>query len=70
MRVQEIQLVVEEDGDVEIPPVPVKMGDTVKVILLMPNESPTREAFYPLRGVGPYRFDNPTEPVAPEDWEL
>jgi hypothetical protein len=64
----EENIVVEEDGLIQLDALPVKAGDRVKVILLIPEQGQDG-TLYPLRGTQPYRFDDPTSPVAPEDWE-
>jgi hypothetical protein len=69
MRAIEEDLVVEEDGLISLEELPVKMGDRVKVIVLLPDERENRKPLYSLRGLEPYRFVEPTAPVAPEDWE-
>ena len=69
MRAHEEDVTVEEDGIVEVDDLPVKAGDRVRVIVLMPEEPSASNERYPLRGRAPYRFDRPTDPVAPEDWE-
>jgi hypothetical protein len=69
MRAVEENVVVEQDGVIALDEVPVKAGDRVRVILLIPDEQPGHHAYYPLRGKEPYRFDDPMSPVAPEDWE-
>jgi hypothetical protein len=68
MRAIEENVVVQEDGLIELDELPVKAGDRVKVIILIREESQDGE-LYPLRGLQPYRFDDPTSPVAPDDWE-
>lgn len=69
MRAHEEDVTVEQDGVVEVEHLPVKAGDRVRVIVLMPEEEQGRRELYPLRGKQPYRFDDPTAPVAPDDWE-
>jgi hypothetical protein len=69
MRALEQNVVVEEDGSLSLHELPVKAGDRVKVILLLTDEEPTQNKFYPLRDTRPYRFIDPTAPVAPDDWE-
>ena len=66
----EEQVVVERDGVIEMDHLPVKAGDRVKVILLIADDEPLNSRDYSLRGKGPYRFDDPTAPVEPDDWEL
>ncbi len=70
MRAYQEDIVVEEDGFVSLEELPVKIGDRIKVIVLLPDdEGGGRKALYPLRRLQPYRFEDPTSPVAPEDWE-
>ncbi|MFL6289770.1 MAG: hypothetical protein ACJ759_02630 [Thermoanaerobaculia bacterium] len=59
---------IEREGELRLLDLPFHAGDEVEVILLhrqtaQPNGNP-----YPLRGL-PIRYENPTEPVAEEDWE-
>ena len=68
MKAIEENVVVEQDGLIELDQLPVKAGDRVRVIVLIRDELPNGGG-YPLRGSQPYRFDDPTSPVAPEDWE-
>ena len=60
--------VVEEDGLIEIQHVPVRAGQRVQVIVLMPDETGPA-ALYPLRGREPFRYDDPNEPVGESDWD-
>jgi hypothetical protein len=40
-------------------------------IIILERRSPHPDSNpYPLRGKQPYRYDDPTEPVAVEDWEV
>ena len=71
MRALEQNIVVEQDGVVEIGELPVPAGDRVRVIVLISDEQqPNSQPRYPLRGQQPYRFDDPISPVALEDLEL
>lgn len=67
MRALEENVVIEEDGCLDLSDLPVKAGDRVKVILLLPDASGDQQ-LYPLRGTSPYRFDDPISPVGPDDW--
>jgi len=69
MRLVEENVVVREDGQVVVDDLPVKAGDRVRVQVLIPDEQTEDRALYPLRGKTPYKFENPTDPVMPEDWE-
>jgi hypothetical protein len=64
MRAHEEDVTVGDDGVVKVDDLPVKAGDRVRVIVLMPEGSSASNDRYPLRGKGPYRFDRPTDPVA------
>jgi hypothetical protein len=68
MRAHTVNAVVEEDGVIEIQDVPVRAGQRVQVIVLMPDET-ARESLYPLRGLQPFRYDRPNDPVGEEDWD-
>ena len=69
MRAVEENIVVQEDGVIDLSDLPVKVGDRVKVILLIPDAESEQQKLYPLRGMLPYRFDDPISPVSPDDWE-
>lgn len=75
MDVHRIETVLTEDGTLTLRGLPFHVGDTVKVIVLESHSS-QHEALthspdlnpYPLHGAV-IRYDDPTEPVALEDWE-
>lgn len=69
MRAHTANAVVEDDGIVTVGDVPVKSGQRVQVIILMPDEIPHANP-YPLRGRKPFRYDRPNEPVGVEDWNV
>jgi hypothetical protein len=69
MRAHEKDVTVEEDGLIAVDNLPVKVGDRVKVIVLVPDQPRSTNGLYPLRGREPYNFVDATSPVAPEDWE-
>lgn len=68
MRAQCVSTVIEEDGLVQINNLPVRAGQRVQVIVLMPDEV-QRETWYPLRGLEPFSYTDPNEPVGEDDWE-
>ena len=76
MNAHRIETVLTEDGTLTLRGLPFQAGDTVEVIILE-SHSLQHEALthspdlnpYPLRDTQPYRYDDPTEPVALEDWE-
>jgi hypothetical protein len=75
MNANKIETVLNEDGTLTLRGLPFRAGDTVEVIILesrtpqheAPTHSPDSNP-YPLRGTV-IRYDDPTEPVALEDWE-
>lgn len=62
MRAHKVDTVVEDDGIVSLEGVPVRAGQRVQVIVLMPDDTVTTER-YPLRGRQPFRYDRPNGPV-------
>ena len=76
MNAHEIETVLTEDGTLTLRGLPFHAGDSVEVIILenrtsqheAPTDSPDSNP-YPLRGTV-IRYDDPTEPVALEDWEV
>lgn len=67
MQAHQVNAVVEEDGVVSIEGIPVRAGQRIQVIVLMPDPSAPTER-YPLRGRQPFCFDRPDDPVLDEDW--
>ncbi|HYU31412.1 MAG TPA: hypothetical protein VEW48_04560 [Thermoanaerobaculia bacterium] len=63
---------IERQGELRLLDLPFQAGDEVEVILLRrePAEPTQRKKNpYPLRGL-PIRYEDPTEPVAEDDWEV
>ncbi len=56
------------DGSLVLHDLPFNAGQRVEVLIV--GVEPTRGSAepYPLRGT-PYRFDDPTAPARPDDWE-
>ncbi|HEY9779035.1 MAG TPA: hypothetical protein V6D09_02690 [Leptolyngbyaceae cyanobacterium] len=76
MNAHKIETVLNEDGTLTLRGLPFRAGDAVEVIVLESrtpqHEAPTPSSdsnLYPLRGTV-IRYDDPTEPVALEDWEV
>jgi hypothetical protein len=69
MRAHQVNTVIEDDGIVSVQNVPVRAGERVQVIVLMPDALTTSTDRYPLRGRQPFRSDRPDEPVGEDDWE-
>jgi hypothetical protein len=60
---------IEEEGELRLSDLPFHAGEEVEVILLRREPERPRKNPYPLRGV-PIRYDDPTEPVAEDDWDV
>ncbi|RUS92672.1 hypothetical protein DSM106972_098460 [Dulcicalothrix desertica PCC 7102] len=77
MFAHKIEAVLAEDGTLTLRGLPFHAGDAVEVIILetqTPQQtvalpSQPEANLYPLRGKV-VRYDDPTEPVALEDWEV
>ncbi len=75
MNAHKIDTVLSEDGTLTLQDLPFHAGDTVEVIVLKTKTSqhkattkpPSDKNLYPLHDTQPYRYDDPTEPVALED---
>ena len=75
MNAHKIEVVLAEDGTLILRGLPFHAGDAVEVIILeakIPQQTAASLASleankYPLRGKV-VRYDDPTEPVALEDW--
>jgi len=60
---------ISESGELHLSELPFHAGDEVEVILLPRKPAPPAANPYPLRGQ-PIHYEDPTEPVAEEDWEV
>lgn len=77
MNAHKIETVLNEDGTLTLRGLPFHAGDAVEVIILKTpikkeqsaSESQVKDYAYPLEGKV-IHYDNPTEPVALEDWEF
>ena len=77
MNAHHVETVLTENGTLTLQDLPFQAGDAVEVIILERHKLRTEEAHtnhsdsnpYPLRGTV-IRYDDPTEPVALEDWEV
>ena len=75
MNAHHVETILTENG-MTLRDLPFQVGDVVEVTILerhklQPSEAPTSPSasnLYPLRGTV-IRYDDPTEPVALEDWE-
>lgn len=78
MNAHRIETTLTENGTLTLRDLPFQEGDAVEVIILKrrilrQDEVPTSHSDsnpYPLCGKQPYYYDDPTEPVALEDWEV
>ncbi|HWM90355.1 MAG TPA: hypothetical protein VN493_06270 [Thermoanaerobaculia bacterium] len=59
---------IEREGELRLLDLPFHAGDEVEVILLRREPAQSSDNPYPLRGL-PIRYEDPTEPVAEDDWE-
>jgi hypothetical protein len=67
MQAYKVETTLSEDGTLVLTHLPFRAGDRLEVIILgEPKPEPADR--YPLRGA-PLRYDDPTEPVAGDDWE-
>lgn len=78
MNAHKIEVVLTEDGTLTLQGLPFHAGDAVEVIILE-TKTPQQQAqqlpksetnSYLLHNTQPYRYDDPTEPVALEDWDV
>ena len=77
MNAHHVETVLTENGTLTLRDLPFQAGDAVEVIILerhklQPSEASTNHSdsnLYPLRGKV-IHYDDPTEPVALEDWEV
>ncbi len=68
MKTFKVEKTVGAGGSVVLEQLPFTAGERVEIVIV-PVEPPAGSSErYPLRGT-PYRFDDPTEPVASDDWE-
>lgn len=57
-----------QDGTLTLRDLPFQAGDSVEVIIVPRVAASAEQSAYPLRGKV-LHYDNPTAPVAQEDWE-
>jgi hypothetical protein len=57
-----------QDGTLTLSDLPFQAGDLVEVIIVPRKSASALQNGYPLTGKV-IRYDNPTEPVAQQDWE-
>ncbi|HYW19636.1 MAG TPA: hypothetical protein VE956_10050 [Nodularia sp. (in: cyanobacteria)] len=78
MNAHKIEVILTEDGTLTLQGLPFHAGEAVEVIILeaktLQNQADPKSQLdknlYPLHDTQPYQYDDPTEPVALEDWEV
>jgi hypothetical protein len=68
MKAYKIETKLEEEGELRLSKLPFRAGDEVEVIVRLREPAASTARRYPLRGL-PIRYDDPTGPVAVNDWE-
>lgn len=68
MRAYKTAAKIGKEGELRLLDLPFHAGDEVEVILLRQQPAQAGGNPYPLRGL-PIRYEDPTEPVAEDDWE-
>lgn len=67
MQAYRFETEVQQNGTLTIQNLPLRAGEAVEVIILV-RPSTNLVSRYPLRGL-PVHYNQPTEPVAEQDWE-
>lgn len=70
MNTYKIEIKLTEDGTLTLKDLPFKAGDEIEIVILERCPHHPDGDRYPLRGKQPYSYDEPTEPVALEDWDV
>ena len=68
MNAHHLETTLEKDGTLVLEGLPFQADDSVEVIIVTRSPGSSSENRYPLQGT-PIIYQNPTEPVALEDWE-
>ena len=68
MQAYRVETRLEKDGTLTLTNLPLRAGEVIEVIILVQPSASSEQIRYPLRGT-PITYLEPTEPVAPEDWE-
>ena len=69
MRAYRVEKIVPQDGVLELRAIPFRAGEVVEVIILARTDKMREVQHLPLQGKV-LRYDQPTEPVAQDDWEV
>ena len=68
MQAYRVETQIQQDGQLTLRNLPLHAGEAVEVIILVRTSHAPTPNPYPLRGI-PVTYAQPTEPVAPNDWE-
>ena len=68
MSVHHVETTLTQDGTLTLRDLPFQAGDAVEVIIVPRAAAAVEQNAYPLRGKVVH-YDNPTAPVAQDDWE-
>lgn len=68
MHAHRMEAIVADNGTVILKGLPFEAGATVEILVLPSVRRLSGDQRYPLRGT-PLRYENPTAPIAEEDWE-
>ena len=69
MRAYRVETIVSQDGALDLRALPFRAGEVVEVIILSREDTERTAQDFPLRGKV-LRYEQPTEPVAQDDWEV
>ncbi len=70
MTTMKVRAVVQPDGKLVLDKLPFAAGETVEVQVSTTVADPTEGGKYPLRGLTPYKYDDPFGPACDSDqWE-
>jgi hypothetical protein len=69
MRAYRVKKVVSQNSLLELYALPFQPGEIVEVIILSREDKMRETNRYPLKGQV-LKYENPTEPVAQDDWEV
>jgi hypothetical protein len=65
MQAYRFEAVVPENGELRLKQIPFRPGEIVEIIVL--SRAPLQGVKFPLKNTV-LKFENPTEPVASQDW--
>lgn len=64
-----MEKILTQDGVLELRALPFRAGEVVEVIVLAREDKIPQAQAFPLKGKV-LKYDNPTEPVAQDDWDI